>query len=239
MLKTVTITGADNDTDATELMNISKEFPFVEWGILTSYSQEDSVRFPNRDWINYFCHIAFHNNMAISMHMCGKWVRQLLYGDLNWEEVPQTLLATAQRIQINTHAEDHVSRFGMIDKLRDDLVCGKTFIFQWDNINNHLAYAAKASNVKVNVLYDCSHGAGKLPDVWPRATNEFYCGYAGGLGPENVVYQNERIENCTGGLPYWIDMEGRVRTSDGMKLDLAKVRMVLEAMKPFVLSLRD
>lgn len=236
MLRTVTITGADNGTNPEDLLPLSKEFPFVEWGILASRSQEGNTRFPNREWINRFCDLAIRHNLSVSMHLCGGWVRELLTGELDWSAVPQTLLTTARRIQINTHAEPHVSQFGMVEKLREQE--DKTFIFQWDNVNDHLAYAAQGCYIKADVLYDGSHGAGVLPEVWPRATNAFYCGYAGGLGPENVVEQNKRIAVAADGLSYWIDMEGRVRTKDGSQLDLGKVRSVLELMKVEILRIR-
>ena len=34
MLQTVTLTGADDSVNPEDLIAISKEFPFVEWGIL-------------------------------------------------------------------------------------------------------------------------------------------------------------------------------------------------------------
>jgi hypothetical protein len=224
-LKLVTITGADDNTDAVELMHLSKEYPFVEWGILVSRSQVGNERFPSKDWIDRFSHIAVHNNMQHSMHMCGAWVRQLLLGELNWADVPQTLLATVQRIQINTHAESLVSRFQMFTKLQEEPQ--KTWIFQWDGVNDHLAFAAKGLGLKVNALFDTSHGAGIKAKIWPRKVHPIYCGYAGGLSAENIPNELPKIYEAVHGNEFWIDMEGKVRDHNE-RLDLDKVRKVLK-----------
>lgn len=233
MLTRVTITGADDQTDIPTLMHISKEFPFVEWGILASRRQIGTKRFPTSEWANQFAHVCFHNpdTMKLSMHMCGGWVRELLLGTLHWEELPKGLLAVAQRIQINTHAEDHVSRTAMCARMLEEPQ--KTFIFQMDDVNNHLVYGARAYGVHVNALFDCSHGAGVLPSGWPRSLQEIPCGYAGGLGPENVSQQLLVIERAGQGRDFWIDMEGRVRDENG-DLDLNKVRKVLELCAPLI-----
>lgn len=55
----------------------------------------------------------------------------------------------------------------------------------------------------------------------------FWCGYAGGIGPENVVEQIGNIESVCN-QAYWIDMERRVRADDDSYLNMAKVRRVLE-----------
>ena len=154
-------------------------------------------------------------------------------GELDWGKVPQLLLSIAQRIQINTHAEEHISKFDMISNLRQ-VQPGKTFIFQWDGVNDHLAYAAK-DFVNTEVLFDSSHGAGVLSKLWPKSKSAFECGYAGGLSPENVLEENEKIAKAADGIAYWIDMEGKVRSDNGKILDLDKVRTVLKLMKPFAM----
>lgn len=52
MLERVTITGADDSTDISQLVELSQEFPFVEWGILVSRRSEGGPRFPSREWID-------------------------------------------------------------------------------------------------------------------------------------------------------------------------------------------
>jgi hypothetical protein len=229
-LKAVTITGADDSTSIIELVDLAHQFPFVEWGILVSQRLEGSPRFPGRDWIDRFSTVAFAKKLKVSTHVCGRWVRDMFVGKLNWPDLPECV-HISQRIQINTHAEEHVSTMGLIDCLRS--LSGKQFIFQWDGVNNHLSLGVHAHGLDVAALFDTSGGAGILPDKWPSSRNvPFWCGYAGGLGPQNVVNQVQKIEALFEegfSRPYWIDMERRVRTEDDRALDMKAVRSVLES----------
>lgn len=232
-LKRVTITGADDSTDISQLMDLSTEFPFVEWAILVSRAQEGGFRFPSRRWITDFCVAAEDSAVPvhISTHICGRFVRELLVGKLNWNDVP-VCLDVGERAQINTHAEEHQYGPGLIACM--EARRHKEFIFQLDGVNEHLTGVVSEGGFSVSGLYDTSHGAGILPSGWPSRTGLLWYGYAGGLGPENVAEQLPIIEMAAGGLQYWIDMERRVRTDDDRALDMAKVRPVLEQAKMFM-----
>jgi hypothetical protein len=226
-LKRVTITGADDSTSIQALAELSAEFPFVEWGILVSAKHEGSFRFPGRDWIERFAAVASLRKLSVSTHVCGRWVREMFTGVLDWRDLP-SCLDVCQRVQINTHAEAHISTTGLLKSLFDQKE--KEFIFQWDGINNHLTYTALAYGSIVSALFDTSGGAGVLPDHWPIPAKEFWCGYAGGLGPKNVVSEVHRIQRVCK-KPFWIDMERQVRTEDDSALDLQAVRSVLQAVR--------
>ena len=61
------------------------------------------------------------------------------------------------------------------------------------------------------------------------------CGYAGGLGPDNVVEQVQKIsQHVDPSASIWIDMERRVRSDDDKWLDLGKVRTVLAKMATYM-----
>ena len=83
-------------------------------------------------------------------------------------------------------------------------------------------------------LFDLSGGAGILPESWPKAKGE-YCGYAGGLSPENLEEQLEKIKCVVDeDQKIWIDVETHVRSSDDKQFDLDKVRKFLEISKRYV-----
>ena len=228
-LKRVTITGADNNTVVADMLDISRKYPFVEWGILVSKNSEGTTRFPNRDWMHDL-YICAQNNINLSMHICGTWTRQLMAGVLNFSELP-ALFHRCQRVQINTHAERLCSTSKMFEQLSSDKE--HEFIFQIDGINDHLHWAAKNRGLNCSGLFDLSHGAGILPSKWPIAPSiDNWAGYAGGIGPENVERELRKILFASK-TDVWIDMETRVRTDDDKCLDLDKVTAVLNICAPF------
>lgn len=227
-LQRVTITGADDTTSIPWMMGLSARYPFLEWGILISQSRTATPRFPSRDWILDLVEAAERNPgiLDLCMHLCGHSVRQLLMGVLDWSELPNGLLGVCQRVQINTHAEHVPSSVDMAQNILQ-VQEQRQFIFQWDGVNDHLSLAMKAMGVNAAALFDTSGGAGRLPRSWPKPSPLLPCGYAGGLGPDNVADQVAAIEALCS-VPFWIDMESRARTEDDRMLDQAAVETVLD-----------
>lgn len=230
-IHTVTITGADDTTDIQQLVNLSAEFPFVEWGILVSKSEEGNTRFPSRTWIDRFGEAAKARRLKVAMHLCGRWMRELLAGDLAWEDLP-SVSHFAQSFQFNVNGTAlPESPTGFLVKLAQRKAL-RTFIFQITTASEPFARLVESKDFNVMGLYDNSGGKGKSPAAgWPSPLDvPFPMGFAGGLGPDNVLDQLDKINAACGDQPYitWIDMEGRIRTDDGLHLDLTRVRRVLE-----------
>lgn len=197
-----------------------------------------SPRWPGRAWVDELTSVTRRKHLQLSMHLCGEPVRQLLTGELDWSGLT-SLVHVAQRVQINTHAEPHISTVSMLRSLQEgaDIVrrdIDRQFIFQWDQVNNHLVYMPHHYDHNVAVLFDYSHGAGILPGMWPDYMDDLPCGYAGGLGPDNLAEQLPLIQDASAGNDFWIDMETRVRTDDGSRLDLVKVQRALELTAPLI-----
>lgn len=235
MLTRVTITGADDNTRISDLLALSAEFPFAEWGILVSMRHESSPRFPSGKWMGEFVDAVLEKDIAVSMHVCGNWVRRMVKGELVWTELPE-VRRVARRVQINTHAEEHISTVRGLDWIA--LHAERQFIVQLDGVNDLFFDAASYRGMNVAGLFDCSHGAGVLPKTWPWVADGRHYGYAGGLGPHNIEAQLKIIGGQRRGpglpqIPYWVDMEGQVRNEAG-DLDLDKVRRVLKIAASFV-----
>lgn len=231
-LHTVTITGADDSTDIQQLVDLSAEFPFVEWGILVSKKEEGNSRFPTREWIDRFGKSADDHNLKVGMHLCGRWSRDFCVGKLDFVELP-SVANFAQRIQINTWGYNYAdSRPVMFDWPLAGDRSSKCFIFQWTLVGEMLTNNALDKGYLVSGLFDGSGGHGLLPSLgWPSSRYfPFPMGYAGGLGPENISEQLRQIMYYSKASTFdaWIDMEKRVRTEDDSQLDISRVRRVLE-----------
>jgi hypothetical protein len=247
-LDRVTITGPDDSIDPGVLVGLSKQFPFVEWGILVSETRTGSPRFPSFQWIRELKLIALRNHVKLSMHLCGWWVRELLLGNVLVD--PDLIQGPAfDRIQLNFHAENtpcNAERcFTALLGLGP-----RQYIFQIDGAdgNKHLEaiYAENDGPPYVDAvpLFDVSGGAGILPAHWPKPqymtsdVEHCYHGYAGGLGPENLEQQIPLIGEAAGDTDIWIDMETRVRSDNDRLFDLSKVARCLAIAERFV-SLPD
>ncbi|MBQ8202441.1 MAG: hypothetical protein IJZ74_11815 [Clostridia bacterium] len=78
----------------------------------------------------------------------------------------------------------------------------------------------------VQGFQDASGGRGIVNTEWMTPKTEFF-GYAGGIGPDNVVETVKAIQSVCPS-DFWIDMESSIRTND--KFDVEKCRLVCQAL---------
>jgi phosphoribosylanthranilate isomerase len=235
MITKVTITGADDTCTPADLLNLSRKYPFVEWGILFGSSRATS-RFPSLGWIDSLTHVkaVYPDEIQLSAHLCGKLVRSILLGSFRQEHQEIVdLMKPFSRIQLNTHGMAHSFFSSAFLKLVE---MDKQIIFQADGNNKGLIETAEKYTLDYGVLFDKSGGRGTLPSKWPDLIQNVYCGYAGGLSPDNLEAQIERIEQKAGDTPIWIDMETHVRSLNDKLFDLAKVEKCLRIASPHILS---
>lgn len=249
----ITITGADDSIEPERLFELSAKYHFVEWGILVSKKSVGTNRFPSEKWLSKLAVIYGEHKIKLSAHICGRWVKEILVGGCAAIESLDPWLPIFRRIQINTHAE-------LMQKNPNDFIDvvnkyfhikGKQTIIQWDNVNGHeLLFMLSQQDLNAVPLFDMSHGAGVLPETWPHRLAKpnsywepFYCGYAGGLGPDNIVdainnitklVDNDNFTNIGREAPVWLDMETKVRSNNDSIFDLEKVEKVLSLTKQFI-----
>jgi hypothetical protein len=232
MLKFVTITGADDNVKPRDLHLLSKDYPFVEWGILFSKNKTGlAPRYPSLKWIN---ELNIYDNLRLSMHVCGSMARGaaadppevIVFG------IARYMLKNVSRVQLNlafvpdksirTYIGDVVG----YDKRMQVIFPVKNFDFE------HLhAFCLEDYYYTVGYLHDLSGGRGIDGSfTYPKRMNAFV-GFAGGITPENV---ESKIETVLGNYkePFWIDAESGVRTENN-QLDLDKVESMLKIAKKY------
>ena len=231
-LNKVTITGADDSINPNELNTLSDKYPYVEWAILLSEKQEGFNRFPSLKWVEELKET--NNDLHLSGHICGKWVRDILIGYNSFMINRPTIYQMFNRFQLNFHAEeleyDEHSFMDAVVKLGQ----GKEIILQLDGKNNNLILPFIERKIHIAGLHDVSHGAGTLPKYWPNFIDEIDNGYAGGLSVDNVNEELEKIAEIVGDKEIWIDVETRVRSNNDQQFDLEKVEQFLINCKNWV-----
>lgn len=225
-LKYVAITGADDGVKVEELNALQNEYPFVEWALLYMPERAGEKRFPSEKWLKDFS--ANYKGAHRAMHLCGGAFLDFAAGK------PEILnvMKGFRRIQLNLE-------FGNVDGKYDPQKLIKQikahpeheFVIQYtEKRKNLLPVLATIPNHAI--LFDGSAGAGVLPGSWPSPLAGHFCGYAGGLKPENIKDNIEKIAKAAGAAETWIDMESGVRTDDNF--DIGKVRQVLSIARPWV-----
>lgn len=221
-LEIITFTGIDAQTDLAKVKSLSEENKNIEWGILFS-KNPTSNRYCSFDQIKNIAEEL--KGVRKSAHLCGGMVTQYLNG----EEDLLTVLSNFDRIQINVNIS------GLSNKKTNDLlqifrIANKPHIIQW-NHNNELFIKNNLLGCKnLNILFDASGGAGKLPSSWPENIDDVFCGYAGGLSPENIDSELPKIIEIVSNKSFAIDMEGKIR-NDNDWFDLEKIEIVLKKIK--------
>jgi hypothetical protein len=229
-LNGVTFTGADDSVSPDDLLAISREHPFVEWGILFSQKRQGSPRYPSDAWTRRLAAANAHGDLKLAAHLCGQWVRDLVVDvNFSWKRTTYSWLwSDIARFQLNFHGQFHRQHAEFHEAIAHHAdVFGRAFILQCDGPND-TAVKAILDGDTICPLFDRSGGAGVEPDQWPAAIPGVYCGYAGGLGPDTISQQLDTIAQAAGDATIWIDMETRVRSDDDRTFDLEKVRRVLE-----------
>lgn len=224
-LKYCSITGADDDVDIKDLSALAREYPFVEWAILLLPDLAGKARCPSYGWIARF--IRDYKGRHTAMHLCDQ---ALLDFVANQREVME-LMAGFWRIQLNLRFGDVEGKYDikeLIARVKENPAC--QFIVQYTPDKAHILPLFEGITNHA-LLFDASAGQGLSPDAWPAPIKGHFCGYAGGINPNNVIRNLELIARAVGDGETWIDMESGVRTDD--QFDIGKARKILEAAKVY------
>jgi hypothetical protein len=97
-LKLVTITGADDRVNPKDLNALSRQYPFVEWGLLLSRTRTGlEPRYPSLKWLSEVSSLEINK----SVHVCGQMARAALENPKEIFTTVRTLVGGVTRVQVN------------------------------------------------------------------------------------------------------------------------------------------
>ena len=221
----VTFTGADDDTSIGEMVKLSHQYKHLEWGILFSQSKSGVARYPSPQWVD-----RLPTGLNLSAHLCGKWVEDALNGDMSFND------ARFSRIQLNC-GKSRLRTALTSQKLVE--TCARAF--ERDRclalgsiiLGGDYEGVSGVSSSKFEFLFDASGGTGESPKTWMPLFSSESCGFAGGLNPDNLYEELQKMSAVAEDRHIWIDMETGVRSED--KFDLNKVEQCLKIVEPWLL----
>lgn len=231
-----TLTGVDEKTSLESVASLSESHPVAEWGFLYSPSRQGLPgRYPSiKTLVRAFQSLPPH--VRVAMHVCGSGVSNLIVGKSAERQLLDLVAARGGRVQLNFNQLRYPVALGeliaLLDAYRD-----VTFITQI-NKSNHGVWESLAERGAINHvgLFDASGGRGIVRSEWPQPL-PISCGYAGGLGPDNIQQELDRIAAVAGSRSVWVDMEGKLRRTDASGvdwLDLDACRTCLEAAQAYL-----
>lgn len=228
-LKLISFTGADNRTSVDELdaLNqymVSKSNIIPEWALLIYLEAEGLARNPDKTKRSQILELKYQT----AAHLCGEKAFHLV---LSRDTQFLDELKKYNRVQLNVNARKKDFSPAQIKNIYDILADENiSTIFQFhqqsqDFILKYLQNSQENKKDPTNqtILFDTSKGRGISPVSWPSPIGKF-CGYAGGLNPENIVDANDKIvgyfENTDNA--YWLDMESGLRINNEFSLQKCK-----------------
>jgi len=163
-------------------------------------------------------------NLAI--HVNNNWCDDICNGKIPTALKPffdassyYTYRPLVQRIQLNmppqTPANFNPQKLkNVIDAYND-----KEFIIQYKSATINAVEQLHKTGAKFSLLFDESGGNSKSPESWqaPVYPNEHPMGYAGGLNPENITENLDKIAKVAGDNKIWTDVEGGITIDTGLK----------------------
>lgn len=200
----ITFTGLDTKTDIDAVNFISRKYPEAEWGVLLHSSTLRNVnRYPGEKWIEEVLLPNVDEHVKLSLHLCGNYVYKFYNG---WNPYPRF-----KRIQLNALKYNMLDVYNVANEHYDRAII----------IQNRTGKFLPLSLSNIVQLQDASGGKGVEATIFPKQENLTFVGYAGGIGPDNVIDVLNKIDANS----YWIDMESKIRTNEW--LDLLKCEQVL------------
>ena len=211
----ITITGVDHTISPDILFSLAKAHSTkrfaasqIEWGVLYSSKNAGRGRYPDIKWIEKLAErlaqpgYPSDDQPSFALHICSD-----VRGFLSGEGIVSDLAKVFPRVQINFRSDKYDPASIRECFLRNS---HQTLITQHNPVNEPLLQHLSGIPNHA-ILFDRSGGNGITPETWTPAIPHIPCGWAGGLGPLNLKKDLGLIHQASGGRPYWVDMEGRLR----------------------------
>jgi hypothetical protein len=240
-LKLVTISGADDNVDIKALENLSKKYPYVEWGILVSSLKSNPIksRYPSEIWLRKFVHAKVKK----SIHLCSEAARVFAGNEKSKEDYYflQSLLpliAKFDRVQLNYANQLNDIEADIVSSNIEDCYM-QNFILQMNGDSDEVFKKIKSEltpdfNVNIHPFLDVSQGKG-IEGHWEFDFKyKGFKGFAGGININNIDSVIKKITENNPTNPFWIDMETGVRTNN--QFDLALAEEILIKVKPYLVD---
>ena len=197
------------------------KIPYTEVAV-QCHPSKMSVGMPRNVWFNQLLresltaphgiNLAIHINNEWSNAICTKGIIPDVVFD--WMKIEKSHnKPLIQRIQLNMSKEtaDNINISALISVLYE--FRHQEFIFQYNDKTKDAIKKLHESGRYFSLLFDASGGNGISPDKWQKPVYENHpVGYSGGLSPDNVIQNLNKIKQVADDKDIWIDAEGKLKS---------------------------
>ncbi len=200
-IKYITCSGADENTNIPHLLKLMEDYPIGEIGIQIS-ADKAAKEMPRYEWILKIAEAISNSksNINAALHVNKEWVQEFCAGFVA-PELDRFLGLKKKngspifnRVQLNflIGREKTPSLDKVIETLK--LFPKHRFIFSYNVKNASFIKQIYDKGVVFDNLYDFSFGEGHEPESrGPIVFSDRLQGYAGGLSPDNIYEELDKI----------------------------------------------
>mmetsp|Transcript_37214 Transcript_37214/g.46550 ORF Transcript_37214/g.46550 Transcript_37214/m.46550 type:complete len:286 (-) Transcript_37214:47-904(-) len=219
--------GVDDTVEVEDVLQVNKDNncgSFVEWGVLFRPEKEGQPRFASLGWVKKLVKLSKERDITLRLaaHLCSSRCEEVLRGDSSFVQELHSL--GFKRVQVNAtkannvHIDDLETCVQLLKKAIQS-VPGIEWIIQKNEETKPIweGLVKSSDEIKnISILFDDSVGRGVKITSFSEPFSGIPCGYAGGIGPDNIEDILEQMSKSKG--PHqsirepWIDMESSLRT---------------------------
>ena len=226
-LKYITLSDPRDHNTFDELFDLWNIDPRVEIAVQMHNGNvsPDTTRY---NWIKQTIDKLYimRHEFNLAMHINKDWCDDICNGKIPTALKPffdassyYTYRPLVQRIQLNM-PQNTAENFNP-QKLKNviDAYNDKEFIIQYKQSTINAVEQLHKTGAKFSLLFDESGGNSKQPKSWqaPIYPDKHPMGYAGGLNPENIQDNLNKIKKVAGNNQIWTDVEGGITVYTGLK----------------------
>ena len=232
-LTTITLSGANEFTDIRALLSLCEKYSLAELGI--QVSGEKAAFGMARYWwiwalalyVTPFTKLALHVNKDWVEAFCAGKIPKELDTFLSWRHDNGEPIFSRVQLNFKIGREKDFNVLVLRNMIRK--YSAQRFILSYNDCNKEVIHYLYQEGLEFDCLYDSSFGAGILPEKrLPLIYPDVCQGYAGGLSPQNVLIELNKINKVLAeGEMFYIDAQKGLEDDDG-HLSLEKCNLFLK-----------